>query len=142
MRVHVSFGMAAAGLGWVLGLSPAHWAVVILAMVSVLGLELMNTAVEAAVDMASPQYHPLAKVAKDAAAGAVLVAAAGAVGVGLWMFLPGLGHFGPRFMVRWHENATLVVIIGVVMSAAYGVLWTRVPGRRASEGGQNRFGGQ
>ncbi len=142
MRVHVSFVMAVAGLGWILGLGPTRWAVVVLAMVPVMGLELMNTAVEAVVDMASPHYHPLAKVAKDAAAGSVLVAAAGAVAVGLWVFLPALAHFGPRFMVRWHENAALVVIIGVALLAAYGVLWSWVPATKTNEGGQNRFGEQ
>ncbi len=142
MRVHVSFGIGVAALGWILGLSPTRWAVVVLAMVPVMGLELMNTAVEAVVDITSPHYHPLAKVAKDAAAGSVLLASAGAVVVGLWMFLPGLGHFGPRFMVRWHEDAALVVTVGVAMAAAYAILWTWVPARKISEGGQNRFGEQ
>ena len=55
-----------------------------------LSLELINTAVEAVVDLASPQLHPLAKVAKDAAAAAVLVAAAGALLVGLVTLAPPL----------------------------------------------------
>lgn len=51
----------------------------------VLSLELMNSALEAAIDLASPELHPLAKLAKDAAAGAVLVAALLSVVVGVWV---------------------------------------------------------
>ena len=49
-------------------------------------LELVNTALEAVVDLVSHNYHPLAKVAKDCAAGAVLVAALGAVGAAVFLF--------------------------------------------------------
>lgn len=52
----------------------------------VLSLELLNTAVERAVDLISPQRHPLAEKAKDAAAGAVLVAAVGAVIGAVFLF--------------------------------------------------------
>ncbi|CAM4463087.1 diacylglycerol kinase family protein [Deinococcus marmoris] len=61
-----------------------------LACALVLALELVNTALEAVVDLASPELHPLAKVAKDAAAGAVLIASAGALVVGLVLLLPPL----------------------------------------------------
>ena len=76
----------------------APLAPVALACALVLALELVNTALEAVVDLASPERHPLAAVAKDAAAGAVLVASAGAVLVGLvtlwpplWRWLLGAG---------------------------------------------------
>ena len=56
----------------------------------VMAAEMVNTVVEAAVDLASPGYHPLAKVAKDVAAGAVLLTAIGAVVIGVCIFLPHL----------------------------------------------------
>lgn len=56
----------------------------------VLSLELMNSALEAAIDLASPDLHPLAKYAKDAAAGAVLVSALFSVVVGVWLLGPPL----------------------------------------------------
>ncbi|WP_291431395.1 diacylglycerol kinase [Deinococcus sp.] len=56
----------------------------------VLSLELLNTALEAVVDLASPERRPLARVAKDAAAGAVLLGSAGAALVGLSVLLPPL----------------------------------------------------
>jgi len=67
-----------------------EWAVLVLTIASVLILEGLNTAIEAAVDLASPNVHPLAKVAKDVAAGTVLVAAAAAVLVGLLVLGPPL----------------------------------------------------
>ena len=54
----------------------------------ILGLELVNTAVEAVVDLASEDYHPLAKKAKDTAAGAVLIAAIAAAVIGVIIFGP------------------------------------------------------
>jgi diacylglycerol kinase (ATP) len=54
----------------------------------VLAAEGINTAIEAVVDLASPQRHPLAKIAKDVAAGTVLITAIGAVVVGILVFLP------------------------------------------------------
>ncbi|MDR0530936.1 MAG: diacylglycerol kinase [Oscillospiraceae bacterium] len=63
--------------------SRAEWAVLLLAAAAVLAAEAFNTAVEAAVDLASPGRHPLAARAKDAAAGAVLLAALGAIAAGV-----------------------------------------------------------
>jgi diacylglycerol kinase (ATP) len=82
-RIEVVVGILAVLLSLWLQVSP----VPILVMVAVvLALEIMNSAVEAIVDLASPDIHPLAKLAKDAAAGAVFLASLIAVLVGLfWM---------------------------------------------------------
>lgn len=63
---------------------------VLLLVALVLGLELANTALEAVVDLASPNFHPLAKAAKDVAAAAVLVVSLLAALIGLIMFVPPL----------------------------------------------------
>jgi diacylglycerol kinase len=65
-----------------LRVSRVEWAILVLTIAAVIILEGLNTAIEAAVDLASPQVHPLAKVAKDVAAGMVLVAAVAAAAVG------------------------------------------------------------
>ncbi|WP_309573323.1 diacylglycerol kinase family protein [Deinococcus sp.] len=65
---------------------------IVLCCALVLSLELANTAVEATVDLVSPEWHVLAKVAKDAMAGAVLVASVGALGVAAALLLPALLH--------------------------------------------------
>jgi diacylglycerol kinase (ATP) len=61
-----------------LRVSPIEFALLALSILFVLFAELLNTAIEAVVDLVSPGFHPLAKVAKDTSAGAVLVAACGA----------------------------------------------------------------
>lgn len=88
MKIHWAAAGAAVGMGAWLGLGPGEWAAVILSCAAVLGAECMNTAVEAVVDLASPERHPLAKRAKDCAAGAVLSCAIGALATGLVVFLP------------------------------------------------------
>ncbi len=77
-------------LGVWLQINLTQWAVLVGCMGLVLGLEILNTGVEALVDLVSPERHPLAKVAKDAAAGAVLWAAILSVIVGVLVLGPGL----------------------------------------------------
>lgn len=74
--------------GVVFGVSVVEWLILILSITLVLALESLNTALEALVDLLSPQYHPLAKKAKDVAAGAVLIGAIGAAIIGCIVFLP------------------------------------------------------
>ena len=70
---------------------PAHdWAILILTATMVFAAEFVNTAIEAVVDLASPQKHPLAKVGKDVGAAAVLIAALAAVLIGLLILGPPL----------------------------------------------------
>jgi diacylglycerol kinase (ATP) len=71
-------------------LTPLEWAVLLLVIGLVISLEILNTAVEAVVDLCSPEQSELARIAKDAAAGAVLVAAITAVAVGAFIFVPAL----------------------------------------------------
>jgi diacylglycerol kinase len=77
-------------LGLWLQLSARDWAILVLTIAMVFTAEFTNTAIEAVVDLASPQDHPLAKVGKDVGAGAVLVAALAAVLVGLLTLGPPL----------------------------------------------------
>ncbi len=88
--IHAMFTIAVILLGLWLGLSPRDWAVIVLAMALVWMAEFINTALEAAVDLASPQQHPLAKISKDVGAAAVLVAAGASVIVGLLILGPPL----------------------------------------------------
>lgn len=67
-----------------------EWAILLLTIGFVWAAEMINTAIEAAVDISAPDFHPMAKVAKDTAAGAVLVAAFSAVAVGLLILGPPL----------------------------------------------------
>jgi diacylglycerol kinase len=77
-------------LGLWLGLPPRDWAVIILTTAMVFAAEFVNTAIEAVVDLASPDKHPLAKIGKDVGAAAVLIAAVAAMLVGLLILGPPL----------------------------------------------------
>jgi diacylglycerol kinase (ATP) len=78
MRSHFIAALVVLLAALFLRVSPMEFALLALSILVVLFAELINTAVEAVVDLASPGFHPLAKTAKDTAAGAVLVAACGA----------------------------------------------------------------
>lgn len=73
-----------------LKLPARDWAIIILTAAMVFTAEFINTAIEAVVDLASPQKHPLAKVGKDVGAAAVLVAALAAILIGLLILGPPL----------------------------------------------------
>jgi diacylglycerol kinase (ATP) len=90
-RIHLIVGTLAIGLGLWLHLSPVEMTVIGLTIGEVLAMELLNTALEAVVDLTVKQtYHELAKIAKDCAAAAVLVSAIAALLVASWLILPKL----------------------------------------------------
>jgi diacylglycerol kinase (ATP) len=90
MRVHLAAAACAIVAGLALRISPVGWACVIAAIGLVLATETLNTVVEAITDLYTGEFHPLAKIAKDAAAGAVLISSVAAVGVAVAVFLPRL----------------------------------------------------
>ena len=87
MRIHLVFAILAIAACIVLECTVVEWAIVLVLIGLVIAAELFNTAIEAVVDLASPDIHPLAKRAKDIAAGAVLVLAITAVIVGLIIYI-------------------------------------------------------
>ncbi len=90
MRVHLAAAVLAVIAGAVLGIGPVQWACVALAIGLVLVTETLNTVIEAMIDLHDPRYHPLAKIVKDGAAGAVLLASATAIAVAIAVFVPRL----------------------------------------------------
>lgn len=90
-RIHIIIGTLAIGLGVFLQLRPVELSVIGLTIGGVLAMELLNTAIESVVDLTVKQsYHELAKIAKDCAAGAVLISALAAVLVACALLLPPL----------------------------------------------------
>jgi len=75
-----------------LRLSVRDWAVLVVAVAIVWMAEFLNTALEAVVDLASPERHPLGKVGKDVGAAAVLIAACSAAVIGFLIIGPPLWH--------------------------------------------------
>ena len=90
-RIHLIIGVIVFGLGLWLNLRVEQLAILVLTVASVLVLELLNTAIEAVVDLAiGRRFHPLARIAKDCAAAAVMVAAIGSLLVAVLLLLPPL----------------------------------------------------
>lgn len=88
--IHALISVAVFGLAFWLRLPARDWAVLILTVTVVWMAEFTNTALEAVVDMTMPRPHPLARVAKDVAAAAVLVGALGSILIGLLVLGPPL----------------------------------------------------
>ena len=93
-RIELGIGAAVIALALWLGLSPLEWAVLAITIALVLALEWINTSLELAVSLASPDRHPSAKASKDVAAACVLLGAITSVVVGLVLF-------GPRLVERF-----------------------------------------
>lgn len=88
--IHLAATLAVIAAGFVFALSRMEWVMLVIAIVAVWTAEALNTAFELLCDVASPEFHPLVKQAKDVAAAAVLIAAVGAAAIGAIVFVPHL----------------------------------------------------
>jgi diacylglycerol kinase len=88
MKIHCLAVIAVTAAGTFLHIKPVEWCICLLLFGLILSLELVNTAVEAVVDLVTEEKKPLAKIAKDTAAGAVLVSAIAAAIIGCIIFIP------------------------------------------------------
>jgi len=86
--IHLSVAILVVIAGFFFDISATEWAVVVLAIGMVISAEAFNTGLEHLTDLVSPDPHPLAGKTKDVAAAGVLLAAFGAAGAGLIIFLP------------------------------------------------------
>lgn len=87
-RVHLAVALLAVLLAAALAFSVVEWAILVLTIALVLAMEGLNTGIEIAVTLASPERRPEAKAAKDIAAGVVLLSAIASVVIGGLLFLP------------------------------------------------------
>ena len=110
----VAVGVLVAAIGF--GASKLELAVLLLAITFVLVAELVNTAVEAAVDVASTSFDPMAKLAKDIAAGAVLVAALNAVAVGYLVFSGEVAERSSRFLTRLSDAPAELTLVALAVT--------------------------
>lgn len=92
-RIHLLAVALVSILGYHFDISRSDWVDLILCFALVLGLEAINSAIEYVVDLASPEYHDLAKKAKDVAAASVLIAAIFSVIIAILIFSPHLFDF-------------------------------------------------
>lgn len=88
LHIDLLFIIAVIICGFVFNICLVEWTILILCISLVVSLELVNTAIEEVVNLASPDVHPLAKASKDVAAGAVLLSAIMTAIIGIIIFLP------------------------------------------------------
>lgn len=88
LEVDIGIAVLVVILGFLFKISVSEWAILTITVGLVISFELINTALEAVVDLITDKYHPLAKVAKDTSAAAVLVLAIVSIIEGLIIFLP------------------------------------------------------
>jgi diacylglycerol kinase len=86
MRIHLFFGVLAILFGFLLKISEIEWLILMITITLVLFAELMNTALESNVDLVTKTHKAEAKIAKDVAAGAVLIASINAIAIGIIIF--------------------------------------------------------
>ena len=91
IQIHVVAMLVVVFFGWYFSLNGMEWLFILAAIAGTIALELVNSAIERVVDLVTDQIHPLAKQAKDIAAGAVFIYAIFSIIVGLIIFLPKLG---------------------------------------------------
>lgn len=87
-HIELCFMVLCIVLGFAFGISVTEWLVVVVCFGMVLGGECINSSIEAVVDLASPEFHELARKAKDAAAGGVLLFSVASFVVGVIIFVP------------------------------------------------------
>jgi len=128
MRIHFIAAIAVLLAVLFLNVSPVEFALLALSILAVLCAEMFNTAIEAVVDLVSPGYHPLAKTAKDTAAGAVLITACGAAIMGYLILakyvMPHYGEvlemFGTASDMGTVVSVLIVVIVVVIVKGVTG----------------------
>ncbi|MGE5559455.1 MAG: diacylglycerol kinase family protein [Chloroflexota bacterium] len=131
MRIHTFMATLAVGAGRLGALSRGEWLLLFLTIAFVFAVELINTAIEAAVDLTTDAVRPLARTAKNAAAAAVLITAAGAVAAAWWLFVPRLPTYPAAFVGWWRlDPLGAAVWTAAALAAGCGALWVGSEKRR------------
>jgi diacylglycerol kinase (ATP) len=132
---HMRFHFIAVVLVLIMGLqfrlSRSDMAILLLVMAGVLVAEMINTAIESVVDMVTQAYHPLAKLAKDIAAGAVFISAITALLVGIILFF-GDQKFARLRIAIDQDPRPLTVIVTVAVLVLIVVLISKVLGGKGT----------
>lgn len=117
MRIHLVVAAFVLAATLFMRLDRIYVIAIVLVIALVLALELVNTAIEAVVDLLTVAHHPLAKTAKDAAAGAVLVASLGSILIGYLAFYQGIQQGGARVYTAVEQVPANVVLVLLALTA-------------------------
>jgi diacylglycerol kinase (ATP) len=131
MRLHLIAGAGVLIAALYLRLERSYMSILVVLVAVVIALELLNTAVEAIVDLMTLSHHPLAKVAKDTAAGAVLIVSLAAIVVGYLVFYEGITAGGARVYTALAQVPAHLVFITLAV-VAIGTTFGKAYFRRGS----------
>src|SRR5919198_3420325 len=115
MRIHFALAVVVLVAAVWVGVDRIELIALLISIAFVLIAEMVNSAIEAAIDMATTSFDPLAKLAKDIAAGAVLIAAVNAVAVGYLVFSHELGGSSSNVLDRIRDAPARVTLIALVL---------------------------
>ena len=119
MKIHLVAAIGVLIACFCFDISKMEFLIIAITVAIVIAAELINTAIEAAIDMTTNYYHPLAKIAKNAAAGAVLVTAINAIVVGYVIFWDKLSNISYEVIhkVKNNEPYTIFIVLVIVSFA-------------------------
>jgi diacylglycerol kinase (ATP) len=127
MRIHVAIAIVVIVMALVVNVTKFELMALLISISFVLIAEMINSAVESAIDVATTQFDPMAKLGKDIAAGAVLIAAVNAVAVGYLVFANKVANRSVNVLDRLREapsEITLVAFVLVVIAVIITKAWT------------------
>jgi diacylglycerol kinase (ATP) len=116
MRIHFAVAAAVLVVAFIYDVTRLELIALMIAIAFVLIAEMVNTAVEATIDLSTPSFDPLAKIAKDLAAGAVLIASVNAIAVGYLVLADRLARPSARFVNRLGDAPINVTLIALVLT--------------------------
>ncbi|MGH3011107.1 MAG: diacylglycerol kinase [Gaiellaceae bacterium] len=115
MRIHFAVATAVLVLAFSYGVTRLELMAILVAISFVLIAEMVNTAIEATIDLTATSFDPLAKAAKDIAAGAVLIASVNAVVIGYLVFADRLTQPSTRLVERLREAPSTLTLIALIL---------------------------
>jgi diacylglycerol kinase (ATP) len=131
MRIHFMVAVLVLVAALVLGVSKLELIGLLLSIAFVLIAEMVNSAIEGAIDVATTSFDPMAKLAKDIAAGAVLIAAVNAIAVGYLVFSGAVADRSSRWLKRLADAPAELTLIALVVTVI-AVIGTKVLTRRGT----------
>jgi len=119
MKIHLILALGILVASFFFDITKYEFLILAITITMVIAAELVNTAIEATIDMTTNYYHPLAKIAKNAAAGAVLITAINALLIGYIMFWDKLSSFSFSLInkVKNSEPYTIFIVLAIVCIA-------------------------
>ncbi|MDO4200144.1 MAG: diacylglycerol kinase family protein [Clostridia bacterium] len=119
MRIHTVISFYVLLFSCFFHLSFVKYAVLFLTLGSVLTLEMINTSLEAIIDICSKEYNSVAKIAKDIAAGAVMISSVFAVLIGIMLFSDFYVYMSMLTFFMYHKLLFVLLILSILVSVAY-----------------------